>query len=54
MSAFLSVDPVTAKRSYAASAYLEPNLNRENLLVLVDAQVTKVIKSPAVEEKETC
>ncbi|KLO19194.1 GMC oxidoreductase [Schizopora paradoxa] len=43
MSALMSVDPVTAKRSYATSGYLEPNLNRKNLLALIDAQVTKVI-----------
>lgn len=43
MSAFMSVDPVTAKRSYATPAYLEPNLHRKNLMVLIEAYVTKVI-----------
>lgn len=42
MTSLLSVDADTAKRSYAASAYLEPNLQRENLLVLTEAYVTKV------------
>lgn len=42
MTSLVSVDSNTAKRSYAASAYLEPNLNRPNLLVLTEAYVTKV------------
>ncbi|KLO19190.1 GMC oxidoreductase [Schizopora paradoxa] len=43
VSALISVDPVTAKRSYASPAYLEPNLHRSNLLVLIEAHVTKII-----------
>lgn len=43
MTSLLSVDATTAKRSYAASAYLEPNLDRSNLLVLTEAYVTKVL-----------
>ncbi|EKM52238.1 uncharacterized protein PHACADRAFT_260475 [Phanerochaete carnosa HHB-10118-sp] len=43
MMSLISVDATTAKRSHAASAYLEPNLDRENLLVLTGAHVTKVI-----------
>ncbi|EEC00051.1 hypothetical protein MPER_00094, partial [Moniliophthora perniciosa FA553] len=34
--------PVTATRSYAASAYLHPHLDRNNLFVLTEAFVTKV------------
>ena len=46
MTSLLSVDAETAKRSYAASAYLEPNLDRKNLLVLTEAYVTKVLHPP--------
>ena len=42
MTSFASINPTTAKRSYATPAYLEPNIGRKNLLVLTDAQVTKV------------
>lgn len=42
MTSFASIDPATAKRSYATPAYLEPNIGRKNLLVLTDAQVTKI------------
>ena len=42
MTAPVTVDATTAKRCYAAPAYLEPNLHRKNLLVLTEAQVTKV------------
>ncbi|KAF9254620.1 alcohol oxidase [Marasmius fiardii PR-910] len=37
-----SVDPVTATRSYSASAYLKPHLGRKNLLVVTEAFVTKI------------
>ncbi|KAJ8081123.1 hypothetical protein PM082_017964 [Marasmius tenuissimus] len=37
-----SVDPVTATRSYSASAYLQPHLGRKNLLVVTEAFVTKI------------
>ncbi|CDO78110.1 GMC oxidoreductase [Trametes cinnabarina] len=43
MTSLVSVDATTAKRSYAASAYLEPNLHRKNLHVLTGAHVTKVL-----------
>ncbi|OSD00955.1 GMC oxidoreductase [Trametes coccinea BRFM310] len=43
MTSLVSVDATTAKRSYAASAYLEPNLHRQNLHVLTEAYVTKVL-----------
>ncbi|EJC99664.1 alcohol oxidase [Fomitiporia mediterranea MF3/22] len=45
MTAFSSVDPRTATRSSAATAYLKPNLGRNNFLVLADTQVTKVLLS---------
>jgi hypothetical protein len=38
----ISVDPKTAKRVSAYTAYLEPVLERSNLLVLVEATVRKV------------
>ncbi|KAF8313118.1 GMC oxidoreductase [Clavulina sp. PMI_390] len=38
-----AVDPATAKRSYAASGYYAPNVNRPNLVVLPSAHVTKLI-----------
>ncbi|KAL0565699.1 hypothetical protein V5O48_016325 [Marasmius crinis-equi] len=37
-----SVDPVTATRSYSASAYLQPHLGRKNLLVITEAFATKI------------
>lgn len=43
MTAFSSIDPRTAVRSQAANAYLEPHLGRDNLLLLTDVQVTKVL-----------
>ncbi|KAF9476809.1 FAD/NAD(P)-binding domain-containing protein [Pholiota conissans] len=42
MTSFMSVDPRTAKRSYAASEYYEPNSTRPNLLILLHSQVTKI------------
>jgi hypothetical protein len=42
MTSFTSVDPRTAKRSYAAPEYYEPNASRPNLAVLINSQVTKV------------
>lgn len=45
VGAFLTpstVNPSTATRSYAANTYFAPNSGRENLLVLTEAQVTKV------------
>jgi choline dehydrogenase-like flavoprotein len=38
-----TVDPVTQTRTYAASAYYQPNAHRENLKVAVSALVTRVI-----------
>ena len=43
MTSLVSGDADTAKRSYSASAYLEPNIDRPNLLVLTEAHVTKVL-----------
>lgn len=43
MTSFISADADTAKRSYAYSAYLEPNIDRKNLFVLTDTHVTKVV-----------
>ena len=45
VTTLLSIDPATAKRSYSASGYLEPNLHRKNLLVMTESQVTKVCAS---------
>ena len=42
MTSLVSVDAETGKRSYSAADYLEPNLDRKNLLVLTEAHVTKV------------
>ncbi|KAI1385500.1 GMC oxidoreductase [Hypoxylon trugodes] len=39
----VSVHPESNTRSYAASAYLEPNLSRQNLFVLTEALVEEVI-----------
>ncbi|THU87441.1 alcohol oxidase [Dendrothele bispora CBS 962.96] len=38
-----SVNPETATRSYAASAYLMPNLQRRNLIVITEAFATKIL-----------
>ena len=46
VTSILTIDSETSTRSYSANGYLEPNLERENLLVLTEAQVTKVILSP--------
>ncbi|KAF8868345.1 alcohol oxidase [Infundibulicybe gibba] len=46
MTSFSSVDPRTATRSYAATGYFEPNSSRDNLLVLLNAQVLKIILEP--------
>ncbi|KAF8195006.1 alcohol oxidase [Pholiota molesta] len=43
MTSFTSVDPRTAKRSYAAPEYYEPNASRSNLAVLINSQVTKIV-----------
>ncbi|KLO19184.1 alcohol oxidase [Schizopora paradoxa] len=45
MTSLTSIDPTTGTRSYSSTAYLDPNLHRKNLLVLLDAQVTKIIFS---------
>lgn len=42
MTFYASVDPKTAKRSYAASEYYAPNATRPNLLVVINAHVSKV------------
>lgn len=43
LSPFSSVDPRTATRSSAVTAYLNPNIGRNNLYVLTDTQVVKII-----------
>ncbi|KAI0518554.1 oxidoreductase [Xylaria bambusicola] len=40
-----SIDPVTRERCHAAKAYYEPNRQRENLHVVLNAHVTKIIFS---------
>ncbi|KAG7096062.1 hypothetical protein E1B28_006743 [Marasmius oreades] len=42
---FASIDPKTAKRSSAYSAYYAPNADRKNLLILPNAMVHKVVIS---------
>lgn len=49
MSCFTSIDPRSAKRSSAFSAYFLPIESRPNLLVLTSAQVTKVAFLVVVE-----
>ncbi|KAK0213124.1 alcohol oxidase [Desarmillaria ectypa] len=43
MPVFTTVDTRTATRSYAASGYYKPNADRSNLLILTEAQATRVI-----------
>ncbi|EJD00188.1 alcohol oxidase [Fomitiporia mediterranea MF3/22] len=43
ISTYSSVDPRTATRSYAVTAYMQPNIWRRNFLVLTDTQVTRVM-----------
>ncbi|KAK3367670.1 putative choline dehydrogenase [Podospora didyma] len=38
-----SVDPLTANRSYGATAYYLPNASRPNLVVLTDAEVLEIL-----------
>lgn len=38
-----SIDPATKQRSYATNAYLDPVRNRENLTILTETTVTKVL-----------
>ncbi|KAI0630490.1 GMC oxidoreductase [Trametes polyzona] len=40
---YASVDPVTATRSYSASAYYEPVAHRPNLVLITGALVSKVV-----------
>ncbi|KAI0324288.1 GMC oxidoreductase [Cubamyces sp. BRFM 1775] len=42
-TSFLSVEPRAALRTYSASAYLQPNINRPNLFVLTNTVVTKIV-----------
>jgi choline dehydrogenase-like flavoprotein len=39
----LSIDSETGTRSYAASAYYKPNAGRENMVVLTNAQATRIL-----------
>ncbi|EGN94606.1 hypothetical protein SERLA73DRAFT_114907 [Serpula lacrymans var. lacrymans S7.3] len=43
VTSLASIDPRSAKRSYAASAYYEPNASRQNLHIFTGAHVTKVL-----------
>ncbi|KAL5513517.1 hypothetical protein ACEPAH_3916 [Sanghuangporus vaninii] len=43
ITAFCSIDPRTSTRSYAVTAYLRPNIHRNNFRVLSAAQVTRII-----------
>ncbi|KAF8645763.1 hypothetical protein AX16_007630 [Volvariella volvacea WC 439] len=43
VTTYATIDPRSATRSSAASAYYQPNAARPNLLVLINAQVTKVL-----------
>lgn len=38
-----SIEPTTVTRSYSATAYLQPNINKSNLVVLTGATATKVV-----------
>jgi choline dehydrogenase-like flavoprotein len=38
-----SIDPKTNTRSYSTTGYLQPVLERENLLVLINAEATKIM-----------
>jgi len=42
-TSLVSVDPRTATRSYAATAYYLPNASRQNLVVLTGAEVREII-----------
>ena len=42
LSNLITVDPASGTRSYAATAYYQPNVNRSNLTILTEAQVTKI------------
>jgi len=41
-SNLITVDPASGTRSYAGTAYYQPNINRQNLVVLTEAQVNKI------------
>ena len=41
----ITVDPASGTRSYAATAYYQPNVNRSNLTILTEAQVNKITLS---------
>lgn len=41
-----SIDPVTAARSHAGTAYYAPNADRKNLVLLTGAQATRVLLQP--------
>jgi choline dehydrogenase-like flavoprotein len=44
-SNLITVDPASGTRSYAGTAYYQPNANRSNLTILPEAQVHKIIFS---------
>jgi choline dehydrogenase-like flavoprotein len=41
----ITVDPASGTRSYAGTAYYQPNVSRPNLTVLTEAQVNKITLS---------
>lgn len=41
-SNLITIDPASGTRSYAGTAYYQPNVNRPNLTVLTEAQVNKI------------
>lgn len=45
----LAFDPVNVTRSFAANAYYTPNAKRQNLKILTDAYVNKIIFAPVTD-----
>jgi len=46
-TSLVSIDPRAATRSYAATAYYQPNASRPNLVVLAGAEVREILLSEA-------
>lgn len=46
-TSLVSVDPPSATRSYAATAYFQPNSSRPNLFVLTNAEVREILLAQA-------
>ncbi|KAF7371074.1 Alcohol oxidase [Mycena sanguinolenta] len=47
----MTIDPIEGVRSYAANNYYQPNATRDNLHVVVCAQVTKIVTKPDLESR---